>query len=388
MSDFFGYSWGQPAMKSLLLGTADDTNYIYLPMPFDRSARIELAWDVDHASGTPSPIDVTAEVVVSDRGRNAQTEGRFYAAWRRENPTTPGTPFTFADVKGRGHIVAALLQSQGMETGSTEFFEGDDEVTVDGELVVRGTGSEDAFNGGWYDVPGRWEARASYPLSGSLDYKKYLGRTGAYRLFIGDTYAFRRSVRFTIEHGPEGNRIPTDYVGVTMLYAQNRPEGLPRLPAQSVRRVVDPERITYSPGWSLPIHAFSFEHATIARTTEKIDGKDVRYFSMKAEGVDMFGPHFVSFLCDLPRAGNYRISIEAVAGPAQGRVQLFRDERPTGGAVDLYAAERKLSTLLPVGTLDMREGVNQVFFKIVGKNEYASAQGLDLARIVLERLPD
>ena len=24
-----------------------------------------------------------------------------------------------------------------------------------GELVIRGTGSEDFFNGGWYDVPGR-----------------------------------------------------------------------------------------------------------------------------------------------------------------------------------------------------------------------------------------
>lgn len=388
VSDFFGYSWGQPATRSLLLGTVNDANYVYLPMPFDRSAKIELAWDVDAASVPSSPLDVTAEVAVSDRARDAQTEGRFYAAWRRENPTTIGRPFTFVDLKGRGHIVAALLQSQGLETGTTEFFEGDDEVTVDGELVVRGTGSEDAFNGGWYDVPGRWEARASYPLSGCLDYKKYLGRTGAYRFFIGDTYAFRQSVYFTIEHAGEGNRLPTDYVGVTMLYAQNRPEGLPVLPSIASRRVVDPERITFSAGWSLPIHAFSFEHATIARTTEKFDGKELRYFSMKAESNDIFGPHFVSFLCELPRAGKYRISIEGVAGPAQGRVQLFRDEQPVADAVDFYAADRKPSPLIPVGTLEMVEGVNQVFFKLVGKNERAAGLGFDLARVICERLPD
>ena len=386
VADFFGYSWGEPATRSLLLGTTSDTNYVYLPMPFDRSAKIELAWDVDAASGSLRPIDVTAEIALSDTGRDSQAEGKFYAAWRRESPTTIGTPFTFVDLKGRGHVVAALLQSQGMETGTTEFFEGDDEVTVDGELVVRGTGSEDAFNGGWYDVPGRWEGRASYPLSGCLDYKKHLGRTGAYRFFLADTYAFQKSLHLTIEHGGEGNRIPTDYVGVTMLYAQDRPEGLPVLPPISARRVVDPERITFSAGWSLPIHAFSFERATIARTTEKFGDKEVRYFSMKAQGEDIFGPHFVSFLCELPRAGRYRISIEGVKGPAQGRVQLFRDEQPVGEAVDLYAVERKPSAPIPVGTLDMLEGINQAFFKLVGKNDRSSGLGFDLARIVFERV--
>ncbi len=40
--DFFGFSWGEPAARSLLVGTASDTAYAYFPMPFDRSARIEL----------------------------------------------------------------------------------------------------------------------------------------------------------------------------------------------------------------------------------------------------------------------------------------------------------------------------------------------------------
>jgi hypothetical protein len=53
-----------------------------------------------------------------------------------------------------------------MVSGETPFFEGDDETTIDGQTTIRGTGSEDFFNGGWYDVPDRWEKNLSFPLSG------------------------------------------------------------------------------------------------------------------------------------------------------------------------------------------------------------------------------
>ena len=66
-------------------------------------------------------------------------------------------------------------------------------------------------------MPGRWDARACYPLSGCLDYSRPQGRTGGYRLFLSDAYAFRRSLKLTIEHAPTGNDLPTDYVGVSYL---------------------------------------------------------------------------------------------------------------------------------------------------------------------------
>jgi len=54
VGDLFGYSFGEPAMRSLVAGTAEDTNYLYLPMPFDQSARIELV--------SERAIEVHAEV--------------------------------------------------------------------------------------------------------------------------------------------------------------------------------------------------------------------------------------------------------------------------------------------------------------------------------------
>ncbi len=175
VGDLFGYSFGDPAARSLMFGTTDaGVNYLYFPMPFAAAAQIELV--SERAAGT-APVDIEAEIVTAPIGK-APDEGRFYARWRRENPCAPGRPYTYLRTTGRGHVVGVILQAQGLESGHTGFFEGDDRAVIDGELAVPGTGSEDSFNGGWYDVPGRWETRTSLPLSGCLDYKKPQARTG------------------------------------------------------------------------------------------------------------------------------------------------------------------------------------------------------------------
>ncbi len=382
VGDFFGYSWGQPAVKSLLLGTAGDENYIYLPMPFDKSARIEL---VSEGSGGPA-VEVRGEVKFANVGRRSD-EGKLYAVWRRENPTTEGRPFTFVDAKGRGHAVGFILQAQGAEPGAIpEFFEGDDETTIDGELVIHGTGSEDFFNGGWYDVPGRWEDRVSLPLSGSLDFKRHLGRTGGYRFLLTDAYAFRESLVQTIEHGPVGNKFPSDYTAVTFLYSDTNPAARNPLPKLKERRVADPDRVVFTPGWTTPIHAFSWSNAILLKTDDKIGDEQLRHLSLRAEGGEVFGPHYISFICEMPAAGRYKVWIEAIKGPTQGVVQIFKNEVGQGEAADLYAPERVKSGVLPLAELELKEGDNRVMFKLIGKNEKSKGHGLDLYRIIFEKI--
>jgi hypothetical protein len=382
VGDLFGYSFGQPATRSLLVGTADDTNYLYFPMPFASSARIEL---VSERAGGP-PIDVHAEIVTSDVGR-AAGEGALYAVWHRERETTKGQPFTWLDVKGRGHAVAFFLQAQGTEAGAVPtFFEGDDQATIDGVLAAHGTGSEDFFNGGWYDVPGRWEDRVSLPFSGCLDFKRHLGRTGGYRLLLGDAYAFTTSLRVTIEHGPRDNAVPADYTGVAFLYAERPPEGIAPLAPAADRRVVDLPATVFTPGWTMPIHAWSWTNASLAKEADKIEDHEVRYLSFKAKDKEIFGPHYLSLICELPAAGRYRVSLEAVEGPTQGQVQLFRNEVAQGDAVDLYAEFRRRGARHALGELDLEEGQNRVMLKIVGKHERSTAHGLDLYRLVFERV--
>ncbi|HJU55523.1 MAG TPA: glycoside hydrolase family 172 protein [Pyrinomonadaceae bacterium] len=383
VGDFFGYSWGQPAVKSLLLGTAGDENYIYLPMPFDRSARIELVWE---GSGGQA-LEVRGEVKYSGFGRKRSSEGKLYAVWRRENPTVEGRPFTFVDAIGKGHAVGFILQAQGASPGAIpEFFEGDDETTIDNELAIHGTGSEDFFNGGWYDVPGRWEDRVSLPLSGSLDFKRHLGRTGGYRFLLTDAYAFRESLVSTIEHGPVGNKFPADYTAVTFLYSDTNPAARNPLPKLEERRVADPDRVVFTPGWTTPIHAFSWSNAVLLKTDDRVGGEQLRHLSLRAEGREVFGDHYISFICEMPAAGRYRVSIEAIKGPSQGVVQVFRNEVGQGERADLYATERMKSGVLQMAELEMKEGDNRVMFKLVGKNEKSSGLGFDLYRIIFEKV--
>ena len=379
--DFFGYAWGEPATRSLLVGTAEGVNYCYFPMPFDKSAKIELYAE----PGLDRNVSVQADVLFVPISRK-ENEGRFYALWRRENPTTKGKPFTFIETGGRGHLVACIQQSQGLESGNTYFFEGDDQTTIDGELVIHGTGSEDFYNGGWYDVAGRWESRRSFPLSGCLGYKKHLGRTGAYRLFLGDAYAYRKNILQTIEHAPTGNDLLNDYCGVTFLYSQDRPTCAFSLPEAAMRKVVDPKRVVFATWWNVPIHAFSYRAATLTKASEKLDGQDVQFLSLQCRGDDTFGRHFISFVCELPAAGAYKISLDAVKGPSQGQVQLCMDEAPVGPAVDLYAEKRQRALGVDAGTLELSEGPNNLLFKIVGKNEQSEGQSLDLTNIICEKV--
>lgn len=379
LGDFFGYGWGKPAMGSCLLGTYEGTNYCNLPMPFDRSAKIELV------SMRKTPVSVRGEIAVSDSSRTAY-EGKFYALWRRENPTTLGKPFTWLDTQGRGHIVGLALQSQGMKAAETPFFEGDDQTTVDGELVVHGTGSEDFFNGGWYDVPGRWDGPVARPLSGCMTYQKHLGRTGAYRFMIGDAYSYTKSILQTIEHGPEKNAVPTDYAGVVYFYAE-RPTGLrSSIPNSAERAVVDPRKIVFAAHWALPIKAFSFNSATLSRRSIAVGTQPTRCLSLRNSGPDWFGHPFIAFLCEVPATGRYKVTIDALRGPDGGKVQLFRDEAPIGKPIDLYSATVEAAFGLDLGEVQAAEGIDTLMLKIVDKNPASSALGLDLVHVIYERV--
>jgi hypothetical protein len=190
--DFFGYAFGEPSMQSLLSGYSDGTNYCYYPMPFDRSAKIELIYR--KADSLVAAISLKAEIYYSNQKRNIDTEGKFYAAWN-SNQLAAGTPsHVFLNTKGRGHYVASILQSRGLRPGMTYFFEGDDSISIDGAMRMHGTGSEDYFNGGWYAFPDRWDAKSSLPLHGSLAYSLPFCRTGGYRLFLSDKMSFEKSI--------------------------------------------------------------------------------------------------------------------------------------------------------------------------------------------------
>jgi hypothetical protein len=230
--------------------------------------------------------------------------------------------------------------------------------------------------------------RTSLPLSGCLDYKKPLARTGGYRFFLTDAYAYEKSIDYTIEHGPEGDAVPTDYTSVVFFYSQDPPPAGEKMPPAADRRVAGLDRIVFVPGWNVPVHTTSLQNAVWTKASSAVGDVRVRYLSMKTSGEDVFGPHHVSFVCDLPEAGPYRISVKAVLGPDQGLLRIFERDRPAGAAVNLYAAERAVGGPLALGIFEMRKGENIVYFHLVGADPRSKGMGFDLAEIVFERVKE
>jgi hypothetical protein len=203
---------------------------------------------------------------------------------------------------------------------------------------------------------------------------------------LTDAYSYTESIDFTIEHAPVGNDLPTDYTSVTFFYSLDPPTDNFLLPPVEDRKVADPDRIVFVPGWNVPIHTSSLQNAALTKQTSTVGDDRVRYLSLKTMGEDIFGPHHISFICDIPAAGTYRVGIRAVRGPDQGIAQMFQHDRPTGEAANLYAESRGLSQVLPLGVQEMSAGDNLFFLHLVGKDARSTGMNLDLVEIVFERV--
>ncbi|MFT3902525.1 MAG: DUF2961 domain-containing protein [Niabella sp.] len=239
--DFFGFAFGTRAMESLLIGATNGKLYCYIPMPFDKSANVELVYrKTDAVQQEPLRLKTLVHYTAQKRMAN---EGRFYAQWNNDEPGN-GQSFIFLEGNGRGHYVGTLLQAQGRDYNDfTEFFEGDDQTYVDGELRLHGTGSEDYFNGGWYAQPGGWVEKRGAALSGCMDYTLPLSRTAGYRFFLSDKMPFSKNIKHTIEHGPINNR-PVSYTSVAMYYA-DKAIAVSGEPSNKLTKVFVPDTVTF-----------------------------------------------------------------------------------------------------------------------------------------------
>ena len=163
---------------------------------------------------------------------------------------------------------------------------------------------------------------------------------------------------------------------MTYLYSEEQPTMAAVLPPAADRRVTDPDRIVFRPGWSVPLESFSFRGMTVQKRQEPIDGANVRYLEVRVEGEDTFGLHSIGFRVELPEAGRYVVSLEALGGPDQARTQIYLNEEAEGDEVDLYRPSREATGVLRLAELNFSEGDNVVLLKLTGRDERSSGLGL------------
>ncbi len=245
VADFFGYAFGSPAAQSILLGSEKETNYCFIPMPFDKKARIELIYAQRSEIDQPD-LKIQSTIGFSSMERDPDHEGKFYTQWRRVIHPADGKPYIFQESDGKGHHIGTILQARGLKPGMTLFFEGDDSTVVDQKILLHGTGSEDYFNGGWYALPNRWDRAFSLPIHGCLEYSIPLARTGGYRFYLTDKITYQNHFLHSIEHGPQGNKYPVDYTSIAFYYS-DRPPAQFTEPEEKLREVYLPDTLIITP---------------------------------------------------------------------------------------------------------------------------------------------
>jgi hypothetical protein len=378
-TDFFGYAFGKPSVRSLLSGVREDgTHYCYLPMPFDTKAKLELEFLKNTLnSATEIPVQVT---VYYTEAKRKLDEGKFYAEWRREKEPESGKPYTILNKKGRGHYVGTFLQAQGLNPGMTIFFEGDDECYVDGELRLHGTGSEDYFNGGWYALADRWDQAYSLPLHGCMAYSIPLARTGGYRFKVTDKISFEKNISLSIEHGPENNAIPVDYTSVAFYYCDMPPVSNELPSSELLGQIETPDVLEY---WIqlLPVRAMG--HGTAISYENCKDSKSAKNYEVLKLQCQRSG--FAKFELEVPNSGRYKLYISWLKGPDCGEYEVNQRQIPVKTGWQGYAAENTFVEREYIGTLHIEEGTNTITIVLKDDPKKTGPNTFLLHRIFLEK---
>ena len=208
--DFFGMGFAEHVQHiSAIQGVTSGGFWNYWPMPFSKGA----VFEAENIGDTPIS-DLYFNIEYSDIDHGHETP-RFHAKWKRENPTTIDKNYTILEAKGAGHYCGVAMNMQSYDKGSRLFLEGDEVIWVDGEeeASIKGTGTEDYFQGGWYWINGPFSA----PYHG-LSYQDLLQcRFTAYRLHLPDPVPFEKEIKVTIEHG-SSNMLQEDYSSTAYWY--------------------------------------------------------------------------------------------------------------------------------------------------------------------------
>ncbi|MBD2867408.1 glycoside hydrolase family 172 protein [Paenibacillus arenilitoris] len=213
--------FGPYGTRSLPAGMDDSgVMYAYFPMPFERSARVELANEgAEAARGIAYEIRHRAFAGSFDRIGYFKTR---FSEWQAE--AYDNKDLVALDVEGAGKFIGVVqsLRSE-LNQGPVDrwHLEGDEKIFVDGSLspAVHGTGTEDFYNGGWYFNRGLF----TQPLAGytAFQISDNFDSTTMYRFMTHDAIPFRSRIQVRLEHG--GFNDVTEQVWL-LAYYYHRPE--------------------------------------------------------------------------------------------------------------------------------------------------------------------
>ena len=219
---FFGSGLGEADVRSLFFGMSTaGTYYCYFPMPFKRSARIELM-NESYDSGAELFCEVACDIEPPKDKEGAQL-GYFGAKYRYDWPIVERNDYTLFEYAGTGSVVGQMMTVEPVAPDRKRWWEGDMHIWIDGESKPRfnGTGHEDEYQGGWstfwlmnpYSLPlfGEPKTAGLRDIFGQVN-----GSTTVYRIWPGGI-PFKKSIAIRTEHGNQ-NDTPANYSSLAFYY--------------------------------------------------------------------------------------------------------------------------------------------------------------------------
>ena len=215
-----------------------------------------------------------------------------------------------------------------------------------------------------------------------------------YRWFIHDPIRFRRSIRWTIEHG-HANNFENDYSSVAYWYQTEPHRPFPSLPARPAPRrgVARVAECCRSPVWSRP------------RTCSERAGRGRRRYSIVRPGApyskgavavffDRKPTGWIRFTLPVKKAGRWRVAGHFARASDMGRYQLLVEAGRSGrrstssttrkaGAPRTWCRQGRWSS----ESLDLDQGECELKFQCVGKGDRSSGCYLAVDGFTLRPVP-
>jgi hypothetical protein len=375
VGDFFGTGFEYKHYYSQFVGMTSGGYYSYFPMPFNKSARIEVV------NETGKEIFAFYYHISYQKLEQPLDEdvAYFHALWKRDIRTNYPENYTVLDAEGEGHFVGLNLNMQPYNK-SLWYLEGDEMVYVDGESFpsVYGTGTEDYFTSGWYFKDGAYAA----PYHGVILKDDSTARIAAYRFHVGDVIPFKKSLKFTIEHGHK-NEEKCDFSSTAYWYQKEPHKKFPEMMKPGLRiplRVAVPNGLTEAEG--LPVNGAESISEDMSDYGAEWSGlKQLRVNSQKAGE---------TFTLDIPGAAEkaYNIDLYFTQGPDYGDVEIFHDSEKVG---EYTGYNEEVFPGGKVSLMNIKAGDNNTVtlsFVVKGKNEKSTGYNTGIDGFLMEPVRD
>jgi hypothetical protein len=366
----------------------------YWPMPFHKSARIEIYnngdcslriiyFHVDYELG-PQPADSAyfhANFRQSVNRKGQAPNDDHFNLDGKEN-------FVLMETEGRGHYAGCFYF---VDTNPGGWWgEGDDMIFIDHSPmpVIYGTGTEDYFNNAW-----GFNNTFSFPYYGAplLDKRADGGTyTTLYRLHIPDPVHFQKHIKVTMECWWEPDKENT--IASVAFWYQDKPitkrEPLPQGVANHPRRhpLVAEDRWVHGNQEGVDrvfIRPYVLEESLLkagvkVRTVSRV-GQRFLYLNGFGAGIviDTAGKE-VAVPITLPEEGRYRIDFKPLYSQLEGPMKVSIGNGPKVEATKLTLPKEDVGPYLPLGEADCQGG--KLTLTVSGA-PFASFQAIRLTKI-------